>query len=166
MKNVNNYLFNPAELDERNSLRFEAVRKDYYEKKDLLMTIKELRKKRQIHYDDLNRQLQSYFIEAAKKQYKKDHRVDDKVLKELKTEAIIDEYISRPQVFRPMVAEALADANKDCKSYLDNKEDLSYVAFFRKKIGFDYALVDECMLQETQSLRATDTSKYSPRSII
>ena len=30
MKNVNNYLFNAAELDERNNLRFESIRQDYF----------------------------------------------------------------------------------------------------------------------------------------
>ena len=30
MKNVNNYLFNGAELDERNSLRFDSIRNDFF----------------------------------------------------------------------------------------------------------------------------------------
>lgn len=40
MKNVNNYLFDVAELEERNSLRFSKIRQDYDEIKDLLKKIK------------------------------------------------------------------------------------------------------------------------------
>ena len=57
MQNVNNFLFDAAELDLRNRLRFESVREEYFERKDLLKQIKELQKKR-ITFDDLPRRLQ------------------------------------------------------------------------------------------------------------
>jgi hypothetical protein len=40
MQNVNNFLFDAAELEERNCMRFEAIWRDYWEKKKLLMEIK------------------------------------------------------------------------------------------------------------------------------
>ena len=81
MKNVNNYLFNPAELEERNSLRFDSIRHDYYEKKELLDMANKLKSsKKKPHYDDLNRQLQTFFLEEAKKQHKKDYgETDDQI---------------------------------------------------------------------------------------
>ncbi len=36
MQNVNNFLFDIAELEERNRLRFESIRDDYKEKQKLL----------------------------------------------------------------------------------------------------------------------------------
>ena len=57
MQNVNNFLFDAAELDLRNRLRFESVRAEYFERKDLLKQIKELQKKK-ILFDDLPRRLQ------------------------------------------------------------------------------------------------------------
>ena len=39
MQNVNNFLFDAAELDLRNRLRFESVREEYFERKDLLKQI-------------------------------------------------------------------------------------------------------------------------------
>ena len=86
MKNVNNYLFNPAELEERNSLRFDSIRHDYYEKKELLDMANKLKSsKKKPHYDDLNRQLQTFFLEEAKKQHKKDYGDTDDQIQELKT---------------------------------------------------------------------------------
>ena len=37
MKNINNFLFDAAELDIRNNMRFESVRREYFERKNLLM---------------------------------------------------------------------------------------------------------------------------------
>lgn len=51
MKNVNNFLFDPAELDERNGLRFESVGNEYKEVKTLSNTVKELNKKRALYHD-------------------------------------------------------------------------------------------------------------------
>ena len=69
MKNVNIYLFNIAELDERNSMRFESIRADYYDKKNLLKRINEIHniKGRKPNYDDLNRpDLRNFFLDEAK----------------------------------------------------------------------------------------------------
>lgn len=65
MKNVNNYLFDVAELEERNSLRFSKIRQDYDEIKDLLKKIKELNSKRPL-FDDLPAKLRQFFFEVAR----------------------------------------------------------------------------------------------------
>ena len=72
MKNVNNFLFDPAELDERNGLRFESISNEYREVKNLSNTIKELNKKKAL-YHDLPPKAQEYFIEQAKRQRRKDY---------------------------------------------------------------------------------------------
>lgn len=119
MKNVNNYLFNPAELEERNSLRFDSIRHDYYEKKELLDMANKLKSsKKKPHYDDLNRQLQTFFLEEAKKQHKKDYGETDEQIQQLKTQSIIEEYISDVRRARPMIANALQKATEYCKNYL------------------------------------------------
>ena len=79
MKNVNNYLFNVAELEERNMMRFESIRIDYYDKKDLLKSINNIHKikGRKPNFDDLNRQLQVFFLDEAKEERKKDYGETD-----------------------------------------------------------------------------------------
>lgn len=76
MKNINNIIFTPAELEERNSLRFEAVRQDYDEKKNMLQKIKELMKKKPL-YDDLSAKLQPFFLEEAREERKKEYAESD-----------------------------------------------------------------------------------------
>ena len=71
MKNINNFLFDAAELDIRNNMRFESVRREYFERKNLLMQIKKLQKKR-IVYEDLPNRLQGFFIDEARNQRKID----------------------------------------------------------------------------------------------
>ena len=144
MKNVNNYLFNAAELEERNSLRFESIRHDYFEKKQLLGITNKLKNSRKkLHYDDLNRQLQGFFLEEAKKQRKKDYGETDQDIDQLKTEMIIDQYISDVRRSRPMIANAVQKASEFCRNYLDNKDDLAYLSCFRKKIPFSPELCQE-----------------------
>ena len=76
MRNVNNFLFDVAELDERNSLRFEAIEKDYAEKKKLMKEIKELLKQKPL-YDNLPNRLQGFFIDEARSKWKEDYALTD-----------------------------------------------------------------------------------------
>ena len=50
-KNVNNFLFDAAELDERNKLRFSSVHAEYQSMKKLLKTIEKMKKERPL-YDE------------------------------------------------------------------------------------------------------------------
>jgi hypothetical protein len=51
LKNVSNYLFDPAELDERNNLRFSTVRDEYHEVKDLHKKCKQVNKTKAVYKD-------------------------------------------------------------------------------------------------------------------
>ena len=99
-------------------------------------------KKKKPHYDDLNRQLQEFFLDEAKEQRKKDYGETDEDIQKLKSEVIIEDYINDTRRARPMITKALQKAAGYCTSYLDSKDDLAYLAYFRKKVHFSDELVE------------------------
>jgi transcriptional regulator NrdR family protein len=65
LKNVNNILFDSAELDDRNQRRFSSVHAEYQNMKNLLKTIEKMKREKPL-YDDLPIKLREFFIEEAR----------------------------------------------------------------------------------------------------
>ena len=110
---------------------------EYKEIKKLSNTVKELNTKKAL-YHDLPPKSQEYFIEQAKRQRRKDYSESHEDVNKLSTEVLLEEYATDINQARPLVAKALQQTAEFCSSYFSNKEDLSYVSFFRKKVYYDY----------------------------
>lgn len=134
-KNVNNFLFNPAELMEREKLRFEEVNKNYREKKDLKNLITEVKKKRPL-YESLPPNLQGFFLTEAKKQRKIDYHESDEEVNKVSTDDILNEYANDTKKARILMTQALQEAEKICNEFIDSREDLAYLGYFRKKVPY------------------------------
>jgi hypothetical protein len=65
LKNVNNFLFDAAELDERNKRRFSSVHAEYQIIKKLLKNIEKMKKEKPL-YHDLPLKLRLFFMKEAR----------------------------------------------------------------------------------------------------
>lgn len=65
LKNVNNFLFDAAELQDRNERRFFSVHSEYKSIKNLQKTIETLKKGKPL-YEDLPIKLREFFINEAR----------------------------------------------------------------------------------------------------
>lgn len=70
LKNINNILFNAAQLQDRNQRSFPCVHAEYSEIKALLTKIEELKKKKTL-FDDLPAKVRPFFLSEAREQKKK-----------------------------------------------------------------------------------------------
>ena len=57
-------------------------------------------------------------------------------MKDLHNDIIVDEYANDARKCRPIITRALQKATEYCQKYLDKKEDLAYLSYFRKKVNF------------------------------
>ncbi len=130
IKNVNNYLFDVAELDERNCLRFAAVREAYDEVKDLLKQIKKLKEKKIILFEELPDKIKPYFYEQAKllrySEYAESEEDYKEVLKNPKLKAefeqkLHDDYALNISKAKPLILKALQEGERFCNNYISTR---------------------------------------------
>jgi hypothetical protein len=89
MKNVNNFLFDAAELEDRNERRFHSVHKEYESIKKLQKTIEKM-KKEKVLFDDLPNKLRPFFFAEAREEYKKEYADTDEGAKKIGEERLIE----------------------------------------------------------------------------
>lgn len=65
LRNVNTFLFNPAELQDRNERSFPTLREEYLQIKQLMATVQTL-KKQKPHFDDLPAKARPFFFAEAR----------------------------------------------------------------------------------------------------
>lgn len=82
MKNVNNFLFDAAELDDRNERRFYSVHREYDSIKKLQKRIEQM-KKEKVLFDDLPNKLRPFFFAEAREEYKKEYSLSDDEAKKI-----------------------------------------------------------------------------------
>lgn len=101
--------------------------------------VKELAKKNLI-YEDLPVKLQPYFLKEAREERKKDYVETDEEVKLVPNDKIIEEYARNITISRPIMQRALKNAEKDCTSYINEREDLAHVSCFRNKASYNFII--------------------------
>lgn len=118
------------------------MREDYNEKRKLLDVINELKKGKPL-YQDLPSSLHRFFLAEARKQRRIDYNESEEEANKVPAETILDEYSTDVRRMRPLIGNTLRAADNYCKSYLSEKDDLAYLAYFRRKVRFSLKHISE-----------------------
>lgn len=78
----------------------------------------------------------TFFMKEAREQRKNEFMETDAEANAISDEQIIKDYGTDINISRPIVMAALEKAKQFCKNYLQTREDLAYLAYFRKKVPY------------------------------
>lgn len=72
-----------------------------------------------------------------------DYNQTEEQTKKIKPEEILEEYATDVRRMRPLVGSALRAAEIYCKNYLAEKDNLAYLAYFRRKVKYSLRHITE-----------------------
>lgn len=75
--NINNFIFDPIELEDRKQRRFQSRKKEYEEVKKMIGRIDNLTKQKTLTYEELDPFLKPFFITKAREVRKKEYAEDE-----------------------------------------------------------------------------------------
>jgi hypothetical protein len=94
-------------------------------------------KQKNCTYDDLPSRLQGFFIDEARIARRKDYSETDEDAKNVQVDALLNEYGNNINTMRPLIAKTLQKGETFCKEYFRQREDLAYLAAFRKSVPYE-----------------------------